>query len=84
MHFLKINRLHEDSKPLIRSKEVEKQMAPTVDIVTPSEDEKKEAGEVKPSDGQKDEETGVVYVKVLIVFQLNFKRPCDQYLDVEL
>ncbi|CAG2226604.1 NBR1 [Mytilus edulis] len=61
--------LHEDSKPLIRSKEVEKQMAPTVDIVTPSEDEKKEAGEVKPSDGQKDEETGVVYVKPKVMRQ---------------
>ncbi|XP_071149090.1 next to BRCA1 gene 1 protein-like [Mytilus edulis] len=61
--------LHEDSKPLIRSKEVEKQMAPTVDIVTPSEDEKKEAGKVKPSDGQKDEETGVVYVKPKVMRQ---------------
>ena len=39
-------------------------MKPTVDIVTPSEDEKKETGEMKPCDVQRDEETGAILVKV--------------------
>ena len=55
--------LHEDSKACLKPVQTIEVMKPTVDIVTPSEDEKKETGEMKPCDVQRDEETGAILVK---------------------